>query len=833
MRADAANIRPAPAPPAVARRRTRVVHVINSFESGGAEAMLCNLLLGFDHGRFESSVATLIDKLSVAGPVVRAGIPVAAMGMTAGVPDPRGAMRLAAHLRRLDPDVVQTWMDHSNLVGALAATACPRARVVWGVHHSDHVPGVAKRSTLLTVSACAALSRWLPSRVVYCSEHSRLLYARHGFDPAKAVVIPNGFDVGRFRPDPDARASVRGELGVPPNAPLVGLVARYDPFKDHSTFLRAAALLARARPDVHFLLCGTRVDSDNAELVAQVEALGLGGRCHLLGRRGDVQRIHAALDVEASSSISEAFPLVVGEAMACGTPCVVTDVGDSALIVGPTGRVVPPKDPAALAAGAAGLLAMAPDARAALGVAARRRVCERFDLREITRRYEALYEEIAPLPAPPRRPGPSSRDNPPASIALRGRLRPPAGAPQAPRVLMVVESSGGGTGRHVVDLCRGLSARGCEVHLLYSTGRTDRIFLEGICGLPDVRCTPLPMRRAIHPTDVVAVVETRRYLHLHGPFDAVHGHSSKGGAVARLAALGLGVPAFYTLHGFIVMDPELPPWKRALYWAIELALSVRTRRIIAVSPEERRAAVRTGLGRRRVALVANGVDATEMTPRAHARKLLGVGDEEVVVGFVGRFVTQKAPHVLVRAFARAAAAPVPARLGLVGAGPLEAPLRKLAEELGVADRVLWLGERDARTVMAGFDVFAISSCKEGLPYVVLEAMSAALPVVATDTAGVESLVTTGVNGRVVPCGDSDAFGEALAALIGDPDARARYGRASLQRVAEFSTDAMVDRTLALYTGAAQPDQAPVAPGPAPAEAFDEVDDLGLTPAGVR
>ena len=286
------------------------------------------------------------------------------------------------------------------------------------------------------------------------------------------------------------------------------------------------------------------------------------------------------------------------------------------------------------------------------------------------------------------------------------------------------------------------------------------------------------MRTAVHPSDLVTVMETRRYLKLHGPFDAVHGHSSKGGAVARLAALGLDLQAFYTLHGFIIMDPELPLWKRAFYLAIELALSLRTRRIIAVSPEEQRAAVRMGLGRGRVALVPNGVGAGEMTPRDHARRLIGAGDDEVVIGFVGRLVSQKMPQVLVRAMRRVAAAAPQARLALVGAGPLEEPLRRLADESGVASRILWLGERDARTIMAGFDVFAISSCKEGLPYVVLEAMSAGLPVVATDTAGVESLVEPGVNGAVVPCGDSDAFADALIDLVQDPAKIEHMGRAS-------------------------------------------------------
>ena len=376
-------------------KKIRLVHVINSFEFGGAEAMLCNLVARADRGRFDVSVVSLIDNLTVAGPVLEAGVPLVTMGMKPGLPDPRGIARLAAHLRRERPDVVQTWMDHSNLIGGLAARAAGRARVVWGVHHSQHVPGVAKRSTLMTVSACAMLSRRLPARIVVCSEHARTLYAGQGFDAGRMHVIPNGFDTARFRPDLEARLAVRREIGVGPETPLVGLAARYDPVKDHATFLRAAALLARERPDANFLLCGAGVDAANAELTAQVESLGLRDRCHLIGPRRDMPRVYAALDVAASSSISEAFPLAVGEAMACGVPCAATDVGDSALIVGDTGRVVPPRDPPALAAAWDELLAMTPGARRELGAAARRRVCERFDLGAVTRRYEALYSELA------------------------------------------------------------------------------------------------------------------------------------------------------------------------------------------------------------------------------------------------------------------------------------------------------------------------------------------------------------------------------------------------------------------------------------------------------
>jgi glycosyltransferase involved in cell wall biosynthesis len=371
-----------------------------------------------------------------------------------------------------------------------------------------------------------------------------------------------------------------------------------------------------------------------------------------------------------------------------------------------------------------------------------------------------------------------------------------------PRVLMVVESSSGGTGRHVLDLSEGLTQRGCDVHVLYSTGRADRFFLDRTKSLRGVRCVPLPMRTSIHPGDFAAVLAARRYVKEFGPFDAIHGHSSKGGAVARLAALGTSSAAFYTLHGFIIMDPLLALWKRAFYLGVELVLGLRTSRIIAVAPEERREAVRLGLGRERVVLVPNGVGPADLTPRSEARRAIGMVDDEApVIGFVGRLVTQKAPELLVSAMAHVTAKCPAARLALVGTGPLELELRELVRDLGLDDRVLWLGERPASSVLAAFDVFAMSSRKEGLPYVVLEAMAAGLPVVAADSSGVDSLVATGVNGIVVPRGDAAAFGDALAALVADPALRARYGSVSLERIRHFTIDSMVEKTLALYTEA--------------------------------
>ncbi|MDB5300110.1 MAG: glycosyl transferase group 1 [Phycisphaerales bacterium] len=389
---------------------------------------------------------------------------------------------------------------------------------------------------------------------------------------------------------------------------------------------------------------------------------------------------------------------------------------------------------------------------------------------------------------------------PATAVAPANDLRPARG--RARRVLMIVESAGGGTGRHVLDLSEGLADRGCEVHLIYSTNRIDRMFSDRLSALRGVRHTAVPMRTSPHPSDLGVVFKVRRYMKANGPFDVVHGHSSKGGAIARLAAFGTGASAFYTLHGLIMMDPLLPWWKWLLYLSIELGLSLRTGRIIAVSPEESRAAVRLGLGRTRTVMVPNGVGPADLAPRDLARRALKVPDDAVVIGFVGRLVEQKAPEVLLRAFAATAQAAPHVRLAMVGAGPLDASLLELAGRLDIADKILWLGERDARGVLAAFDIFALSSRKEGLPYVVLEAMAAGLPVVATSSAGVEILIEPGVSGAVVAPDDVNAFSAALTELALSPQRLAECGRASYERSLLFTLDAMADRTLDAYLSVA-------------------------------
>lgn len=374
----------------------KVVHVITGLQMGGAEMMLLRLLKQLRGSDYDPYVVGLTEPGPISDEIANLGVPIEALAAKRGAPSPATVFRVARIIRRVRPDVVQTWMYHSDLIGGLAARAAGSPPVAWGLHHSNLSPAFNKRSTLMTARTCARLSRVLPAAIVCCAESTMRLHAELGYDEEKLLVIPNGFDVEAFRPDPAARADVRRELGLPDEARLVGMVARFHPQKDHQTFVQAAGLVRARRDDTHFVLCGGFLDWNNAELVRWIEEAGARDRFHLLGPRSDVSRIQASLDVAAlSSQGGEAMPLAIGEAMACGVPCAVTDVGDAALLVGDTGRVAPPRDPEALAAACLSLLSLPADAHARLGAAARRLIAERYSLSETAARYLELHEHLA------------------------------------------------------------------------------------------------------------------------------------------------------------------------------------------------------------------------------------------------------------------------------------------------------------------------------------------------------------------------------------------------------------------------------------------------------
>ena len=373
----------------------RIVFIITGLSTGGAEMMLFKVMERLDRHRFAPHVISLTTLGELAPRIAALGIAVDAIGMKPGLPSPLGFLRLVRLIKRLKPDVVHTWMYHADLLGGLAARLAGVSAVAWCIRNSNLDKDKTKYSTRAVVGLCALISKWVPSRILSCSEKARQVHVGCGYAAWKMVVVPNGFDLSQFKPDSDARSRVRAELGITDQTPLVGLIGRFDPQKNHVGFFEAVGLLHRHMPHVHFVLAGQGVDVSNAALMQTVTQNGVLANTHLLGLRRDIPSLMAALDVLASSSsYGEAFPNVLGEAMACGVPCVVTDVGDSAYIVGDTGRVVATGDMAGLAHALAGILQLPTVERLALGAATRTRVATHFEIGHITRQYEAFYADL-------------------------------------------------------------------------------------------------------------------------------------------------------------------------------------------------------------------------------------------------------------------------------------------------------------------------------------------------------------------------------------------------------------------------------------------------------
>jgi glycosyltransferase involved in cell wall biosynthesis len=239
------------------------------------------------------------------------------------------------------------------------------------------------------------LSWWIPDAILSCSEESVRVHTALGYDAKRMQVIPNGVDTLRFVPSPEARVSVRQEFGIPDEALLVGLIARLDSQKNHRGFFEAARVYFEGGGDAYFILAGRGVTPEGWQLSGWRDETGHPERIFLAGPREDISRVMAALDVATSSSLGEAFPMVLLEAMSCGVPCVATNVGDSGLIVSDTGVVVPPGDAEALADGWSQLLSMPSEDRRALGRQARARVEKRFRIEDMANRIWALYRATA------------------------------------------------------------------------------------------------------------------------------------------------------------------------------------------------------------------------------------------------------------------------------------------------------------------------------------------------------------------------------------------------------------------------------------------------------
>ncbi|RMH34546.1 MAG: glycosyltransferase [Nitrospirae bacterium] len=381
------------AKPITSSKPIKILHIITGLDVGGAEMMLARLIENIDRNRFRCEVLSLAPPGDVARRIEGAGVNVHSLMMERRFFGVKTCQKLRSLVTEIAPDVVQGWMYHGNCAAWLASRMMPKQPpLFFNIRQCLYDLSREKPLTRLVIYIGARLSSSTVG-IVYNSQLSRRQHEALGYEATKSIILPNGFDVNEFKPFKGARERLRREIGLKSDAVLVGIVGRFHPMKDYYNFILAASRVLR-QCDAYFVMVGRGLQRSNAQLNAWLHSLDLNDRVFLLGERTDMPSLYPALDLFVSSSNSEAFPNVVGEAMASAVPCVVTNVGDSAALVGETGKIVPPADADALARGILSLLNLSEEKRRALGAAARKRIREYFAIHTVVRRYEFLYEEV-------------------------------------------------------------------------------------------------------------------------------------------------------------------------------------------------------------------------------------------------------------------------------------------------------------------------------------------------------------------------------------------------------------------------------------------------------
>jgi len=366
-------------------------------------------------------------------------------------------------------------------------------------------------------------------------------------------------------------------------------------------------------------------------------------------------------------------------------------------------------------------------------------------------------------------------------------------------LLQVLEPSGGGSGRHFLDLCRAMQRRGHSVTAIYSPLRAEAAFVAELEGMGLDSVISLAMRRAPGPWDVTAWWQIRRIIAQQGPFHLVHGHSSKAGALTRLRLPGPHIPVIYTPHAFRTMDPTLGSRGRMIYGGIERLLGDwLSDRLICVSRDEYNHALSLGIPEDRLRIVVNGVSAPPSGQRAAIRARYGIPQDALLFGFVGRLTPQKAPERLVEAFARIATDLAQAHLLMIGIGELADTVSGMIKAAGLEDRAHLDGAIPGATAVDAFDVVVMPSRYEAMSYVMLEAAAGGKPLLLTDVGGARTVIEPGKNGYIVANSDDPSELAAAMTRFADSKLLRSFTAEARRRKDGYTLAGMADATEEIY-----------------------------------
>lgn len=373
--------------------KKKILHIIIGLNVGGAELMLQRLVLNSSKKeQFEHCVISLTD-LGIIGPKLQEqGIEVHGLGMTSLSSLPLTVLKLRRLIKEIDPDVVQTWMYHADLIGGVAAKSLGIKKIIWGIRNTElNTSSSVSRQAI--VKLCSKLSYSIPSHIVCVANTAMRTHVKQGgYDPSKMVVIPNGFDINRFKPNEKQRNTLREKLNINPDELVIGNIGRFDPVKNHASFIKACIKLLEDGFKFKVLLAGRDVDLNNPIISKIFKDSSLKNYFIFLGEITDTPSFYNAIDVFCLCSTTEGFPNVLGEAMACAKVCLTTDAGDAWLILAENGfRVKSTRSSDIATALETKVLNNTINCLNDIGSSARKSIIENYAIDTIISKFEVLY----------------------------------------------------------------------------------------------------------------------------------------------------------------------------------------------------------------------------------------------------------------------------------------------------------------------------------------------------------------------------------------------------------------------------------------------------------
>ncbi len=371
--------------------KIRILHIITSLSVGGAEQSLYRLLLNIDNSKYSVAVVSLTGTGVFSKKIENLGIDVYACNMEKSLRGILGLFTLVKIIKNFKPDIVQTWLYHSDLIGGVVARLLGIRNIIWGIRSTELKRN--SRFTVLIRFVCAKLSSIIPKKIVVVAEAAKYRHIELGYCKSNMQVIPNGFDKKDFSPNVKDIQLVRNSLGIN-NSIVIGAVGRFSHEKGHDVLIEASKIILEESPQVLFLLIGPDLDALNKNLISTIKQKSDLSKFILAGERTDIDVCMQVMDIFCLPSRTEGFPNVLGEAMLSGVPCVATDVGDVSLLGGDDILLSKVDDPKDLAKKIITIMNFTKNKRNKIGLRLMDRIVSHYAINITINKYYSLYDEL-------------------------------------------------------------------------------------------------------------------------------------------------------------------------------------------------------------------------------------------------------------------------------------------------------------------------------------------------------------------------------------------------------------------------------------------------------